>query len=254
MLTNTKQNSKNIIELSEVGYSFVNEKGTVNHALANVSLNIPRGSFVSLVGPSGCGKSTLLRIMAGLVKSSQGQSHGTVTRHFEKPAMVFQNFALFPWLTVLENIEFGLKMSGVPARNRRAVAHEKIHEVGLAGNEHKFPRELSGGQRQRVSIARALAVSPDVLFMDEPFSSLDPFTADILKRDLLAIWEKYRMTVVMVSHIIEDAITLSDEIIVMSSHPGTIVARHRVATPRPRNTRDTEFFKLFDEIEHAIKL
>jgi NitT/TauT family transport system ATP-binding protein len=179
--------------------------------------------------------------------------------------MVFRNFALFPWLTVLGNIEFGLKMEcsadgkKISTSAIAAIAHEKIIEVGLSGHEHKYPHELSGGMKQRVSIARALAVSPDVLFMDEPFSSLDPFTADILKKDLMMLWSKYNadgnaLTIVMVSHIIEDAITLSDSIAVVSSHPGQIINTHMIRLARPRNTRTPEYFELFDKINSEIKI
>ncbi len=252
-----------LISLENVSHDFPNEKGKKSRTLSDISIAISRGEFLSLVGPSGCGKSTLLRIMAGLITPSVGN----VMKEFKKPAMVFQNFALFPWLTVLGNVEFGLKMESAEKDGDKklsktaisTIAHEKIAEVGLSGHEHKYPHELSGGMRQRVSIARALAVSPDVLFMDEPFSSLDPFTADVLKKDLMAIWSKYNsagntMTVVMVSHIIEDAITLSDSIAVISSHPGRVINTHKITAARPRSTRTADYFELFDKINSEIKV
>ncbi|MDB5259288.1 MAG: transporter related [Candidatus Taylorbacteria bacterium] len=243
------QTDPHILKLAGIGHTFITDAGVASRSLSDIDLTIKRGSFVSLVGPSGCGKSTLLRIMAGLLKPA----HGTIERNFDKPAMVFQNFGLLPWLTVIENVGFGLEMSGMKKSAARQIAHEKLHEVGLLEHAYKYPRELSGGQRQRVSIARALAVSPDILFMDEPFSSLDPFTAAVLKKDLLIIWEKYKMTVVMVSHIIEDAILMSDEVVVMAAHPGTIIGHHHIHTLRPRDDRSPEFFELFDAIEKSIK-
>jgi NitT/TauT family transport system ATP-binding protein len=243
--------NQKIISAKNISHDFSDEKGVKHRALNDVSIEVAAGEFVSIVGPSGCGKSTLVRLMAGLIKPT----HGEIDRQFMKPAMVFQDFALFPWLTVLENVEFGLKMAGLSVAKRRAIAREKIAEVGLDGHQNSHPHELSGGQRQRVSIARALAVSPDVLFMDEPFSSLDPFTANILKKDLLQIWERYKMTVVMVSHIVEDAILLSDRVVVMSSHPGRIMQTFSLATQaRPRSNRNAEYFSLFDEINRAIRI
>ncbi len=202
------------------------------------------GEFLSLVGPSGCGKSTLLRTIAGLIKPTEG----ALERNFTKPAMVFQNFALFPWLRVRENVEFGLAMRKVSARSRRGIAEEKIVEVGLSGIERKFPKELSGGERQRVGLARALAISPDLLLMDEPFSSLDSIISEKLKRDVLALWNKYGMTVIMVNHLITDALLLSDRILVMGGEPGALKATIPVPLPRPRDPRSTEFFALQDKI------
>jgi NitT/TauT family transport system ATP-binding protein len=251
----------NIISLKNVSHDFLNEKGKKVRALSDISLEIPAGKFLSIVGPSGCGKSTLLRIMAGLIAPSEGDA----VLHFTRPAMVFQNFALFPWLTVLGNVEFGLIMKKDSKEKNYSkaaistIAHEKIKEVGLSGHEHKYPHELSGGMRQRVSIARALAISPDVLFMDEPFSSLDPFTADALKKDLMSLWQKYNadgvmMTIVMISHIIEDAITLSDTVAVVSSRPGQVINTHDISLSRPRNTRTQDYFELFDKITSEIKI
>ena len=267
------QTNMNSISLKNISHDFVNEKGLKNRVLSDVSIDVKNGEFLSLVGPSGCGKSTLVRIMAGLIKPSQG----TVERAFHIPAMVFQNFALFPWLTVLENVEYGLLMKEpvvstkangstvlekMTPQKRRAIAHEKINEVGLTSHHAKYPHELSGGMRQRVSIARAIAIEPDILFMDEPFSALDPFTAKVLKEDLVHIWQKYGMTIVMVSHMIEDAIMLSDTIAVLAAHPGHIVKTYDVTLPqmpisaslRGRSSRSREFYDLFDDISAEIKV
>ena len=221
-------------------------------ALREMSFSIPHSSFVSLIGPSGAGKSTLLRLILGLMPARSGE----VVRNFHRPAIVFQNYALFPWLTARENVEFGLRMAGVPRRERERVARDKLREVGLAHLENHYPSALSGGQSQRVGLARALAIAPDFLIMDEPFSNLDTITATALKADLLRIWRNYGMTVFMVNHLIPDAIELSDEVLVMSAHPGHIERHLSVDLPRPRDTRGRDFFRevdaLTDEIRRAL--
>jgi NitT/TauT family transport system ATP-binding protein len=237
-----------ILTVHNISHHFKNEEGAIIHALSNVSFSIERGKFVCIVGPSGCGKSTLLRIILGL----EPQSRGTLDRSYRKPTMVFQNFALFPWLTVFDNIGFGLKMQGKKREEAEKIIEEKIEEVGLSGFEDKYPRELSGGMRQRVGIARALAVSPDILFMDEPFSSLDSMTARKLKDDLKIIWKKYSMTIVMVTHLLEEAVELADEIIIMSRRPGTIKSTRENNLAFPRNLRSPEFFSLLDQIDAQI--
>lgn len=237
----------NILSVEHIQHTFPEDKKRFE-AIRSVSFSVKPGSFTAIVGPSGGGKSTLLRIIAGLIKPT----HGNVKITTNKVSLVFQNFALFPWLTAFENIEFGLKMKGVNKMGRHKIVHEKIAEVGLVGFEHKYPKELSGGMRQRVGIARALAVSPDLLLMDEPFSSLDTFTAEKLRADLLAIWLKYKMTIVMVTHLIEEAIQLADEIIVLSKRPAEVKSTTTINLPRPRNTRSHEFFHLVDQLTTQI--
>lgn len=241
--------NKPIIKTSGASQSFQSETGKREWVFRDISFDVNPGEFFSIVGPSGCGKSTLLRAITGLIKSNEGM----IERDYKKQAMVFQNFALFPWLSVQKNVEFGLKMAGVSSRESHHIAEEKIAEAGLSGFEKKYPKELSGGQRQRVGIARALAVSPDILFMDEPFSSLDSIIAGKLKADVAVLWEKYKMTVVMVNHLISDAIELSDRILVMSGHPGVIKEIIKVEMPRPRNPRSPEFFELQDRITKLIE-
>lgn len=217
--------------------------------LQNVTLSVPSQRFVCLIGPSGCGKSTLLRILAGLLKADSG------TVAFAKSqtlSMVFQNFALFPWLTVEQNIGFGLHMQGVSGSKRDKLVREHIVEMGLVGFEHQHPRELSGGMKQRVGIARALTMQPDMLLMDEPFSSLDALTAEKLRHELLDVWQRDQMTVVMVTHLIEEAVELADEIIVFSPRPGRIVKTVTVDLPRPRNRRSPAFYKLVDALASYI--
>jgi NitT/TauT family transport system ATP-binding protein len=237
------------LKISHLRHSFLEEGRRKLEVVKDISFEVRKGEFLSIVGPSGGGKSTLLRIIAGLIK----QTSGSLESGSDKMAMVFQNFAIFPWLTVHENIEFGLKMNGIPARERRSIAREKIKEVGLTGFEDKYPKELSGGMRQRVGIARALAVSPEILLVDEPFSSLDAFTAEKLREDLLAIWLRYRMTVVMVTHLVEEAVQLSDRILVLSPRPAAIKLEMDVPLVRPRNKRSQEFYAIADRITGEIE-
>lgn len=211
------------------------------YALRDVSLQIPDKEFVAIVGPSGCGKSTLLRIMAGLEDKTAG-----VVEAPTKLAMVFQSGALLPWKSALDNAAFGLAMHSI--KTSRKLAREKLHEVGLAGYEDRLPRNLSGGQKQRVGIARALAVGPEVLLLDEPFSALDSFTTRNLHLDLLKIWQANEMTVVLVSHSIEEAVELADRVVVM--HEGKIIKTVAVDMPRPRKRE--RIFGLVEEIEKLL--
>ncbi len=235
--------------LSRVTAHFPDEKKHDPPALKDVSFAIGQGSFVSIVGPSGSGKSTLMRIILGLMPATSG----TIVRNFKKPGMVFQNYALFPWLTALQNVAFGLKMQGVGKIEREHVARNKLDEVGLVHLEHHYPAQLSGGQRQRVGLARALAIEPDLLIMDEPFSNLDTITAEALKADLIKIWRSYGMTVLMVNHLIPDAIELSDEVILLSARPGEVEKIIPITLPRPRDTRSSDFFDEVDKLTEAIR-
>jgi ABC-type nitrate/sulfonate/bicarbonate transport system ATPase subunit len=218
-------------------------------ALKDISLSIRSGAFVSVIGPSGSGKSTLMRVILGLMPHSGGE----IVRNFLRPAMVFQNYALFPWLTALENVAFGLRMDGISRKERERVAREKLREVGLGHLENHYPAALSGGQRQRVGLARALAISPDLLIMDEPFSNLDTITSEALKDDLMRIWRTYGMTILMVNHLIPDAIELSDQIIVLGAHPGHIEKTLAVDLARPRDARSEPFFREVDELTEIIR-
>ena len=235
--------------LSRVGASFVDEEAKDAPALKDISFSVSAGGFVSVAGPSGAGKSTLMRVILGLMPHTSG----TIVRNFSKSAMVFQNYALFPWLTALENAAFGLRMQGMPRKERERIAREKLKEVELGHLENHYPNALSGGQRQRVGLARALAISPDLLIMDEPFSNLDTITAEALKADLLKIWRAYGMTILMVNHLIPDAIELSDQIIVMGAHPGHIEKTMLVDLPRPRDVRSAQFFKHVDLLTEIIR-
>jgi len=244
-----QNNSDMALVLSRVSARFNDEWKRSESVLKEVSLFIPTGSFVSLIGPSGAGKSTLMRVILGLMPHEEG----AIVRNFSRPAMVFQNYALFPWLTVTENVAFGLKMEGASRRECDHVARAKLKEVGLEHLGSHYPSALSGGERQRVGLARALAISPDFLIMDEPFSNLDTITAESLKADLLKIWRAYGMTILMVNHLIPDAIELSDHIIIMSAHPGHVKETLDVNLPRPRDTRSERFFKEVDYLTNVIR-
>lgn len=241
--------SEAALVLSRVYAHFTDEGVKEVAALEDISFSISSGSFVSVIGPSGAGKSTLMRMILNLIPHARG----TVVRNFSKPAMVFQNYALFPWLTAIENAAFGLQMEGMNKKDRERIAREKLKEVGLDRLEHHYPAALSGGQRQRVGLARALAISPDFLIMDEPFSNLDTITSEALKADLLKIWRTYGMTILMVNHLIPDAIELSDQIIILGSHPGHVEKILTVDLPRPRDARSAQFFKQVDVLTEAIR-
>jgi NitT/TauT family transport system ATP-binding protein len=207
-------------------------------ALSEIDLEIGDGEFITLLGPSGCGKSTLLRIVAGLLPASEGEvtiEGVRVTAPGPERAVVFQDYALFPWMTVESNVEFGLEARDVAAVERRRVSHDLLRVVGLGEFARKYPHHLSGGMKQRVSIARALAVDPQILLMDEPFGALDAQTRSVLQEELLRIWRAYRKTVVFVTHSIEEAIYLSDRIVVMTARPGRIKTVLEVEEERPRD-------------------
>lgn len=224
-------------------------------ALEDVSLHIGANEFVSIVGRSGCGKTTLLNMIAGFLQPSSGQvliGEEPVGSPGPDRGMVFQQGALFPWLTAIQNIEFGPRNRGVPRKQRRAQAQELIELVRLGGFERKYPRELSGGMQQRVAIARALANDPDILLMDEPFGALDELTRSEMQLELLRIWEARKKTVVFVTHSIMEALYLSDRVVVLSPHPGRLRAEVAVTLPRPRQRSSQEFMAMYEEIHRAI--
>ncbi|MDQ2801976.1 MAG: nitrate/sulfonate/bicarbonate ABC transporter ATP-binding protein [Pseudomonadota bacterium] len=222
--------------------------------LDDVNLVLRDGEIVALLGRSGSGKSTLLRIISGLLRPTAGDVlwHG---RPIEGPArdvaMVFQSFALFPWLTVRENVELGLEARGVPRHERERRAEQAIDLIGLGGFESAYPKELSGGMRQRVGLARALVVHPDLLLMDEPFSALDVLTAETLRTDLIDLWSEGKLPVrsmLMVTHNIEEAVLMCDRILVFSANPGRVAHELRVSFAHPRNRLDTAFRQMVDDI------
>ncbi|BBB15864.1 ABC transporter ATP binding protein [Candidatus Rickettsiella viridis] len=247
-----------IFTVKNISKSFKKAEQQELLVLDNVNFELYEGEIVALLGKSGSGKSTLLRIIAGLSEPSSG----TVT-YRDQPVqgpvfgmtMVFQNFALLPWLTVLENVELGLEALGIPRDERRTRALKAIDIIGLDGFESAFPKELSGGMRQRVGFARALVVNPDILLMDEPFSALDVLTAENLKSDLLDLWETKQTGtrgILFVTHNIEEAVLLANRIIVFDSDPGTIRAELKIDLLYPRSDQDPAFRKLVDQIYSLI--
>jgi NitT/TauT family transport system ATP-binding protein len=209
----------------------------VVRAIKRADLLVMNGEFVSLLGPSGCGKSTLLDIIGGLEPATSGEvivDGERITGPNPKMAIVFQQMSLFPWRTAIDNVNFGLELRGVDTSTRDRIAREMIELVGLAGFETKFPSQLSGGMCQRVAIARALALNPSILLMDEPFGALDEQTRRLMGLELLRIWDRARKTIIFVTHSIEEAIQLSDRILLMSARPSVIREEIPVALPRPR--------------------
>jgi ABC-type nitrate/sulfonate/bicarbonate transport system ATPase subunit len=213
-------------------------------ALLPIDLDIAPGEFLVVVGPSGCGKSTLLNILAGLTPPSVGEAwvgDTLVVGPDIDRGMVFQDYALFPWLNVIGNVEFGLECKGVPRRERRATAMRYLELVGLADFAEKRPRELSGGMKQRVAIARTFATEPSIIFMDEPFGALDALTRRYLQHELLRIWQQHRKTVVFITHSVVEAIYLADRIVLMTARPGRIKTVIPIALPHPRDPISDEF-------------
>lgn len=207
-------------------------------ALQNVNLQIPRGEFLVVLGASGCGKSTLLNLITGFEKPTEGRIvvNGREVRDVDPHCgMVFQQYALFPWLTVAENVAFGLKMRGVGASQRRETAQKFIEMVGLKGFENAYPKALSGGMRQRVSIARVLANDPDVILLDEPFAALDAMTRQVLQEELTRIYEQSGKTIVFITHSIDEALLLSSRMVILSARPGRVACDLPNDLPYPRN-------------------
>ena len=243
-----------LIDIKGVSRLFPKASGEDLVVLEKVDLSIRAGEIVGLLGRSGSGKSTLLRIIAGLVTPSSGEARcrgETIAGPPDGVAMVFQSFALFPWLTVLQNVELGLEALGVDSAERRKRALEAIDLIGLDGFESAYPKELSGGMRQRVGFARALVVHPDLLLMDEPFSALDVLTAETLRTDLVDLWIDGRLpiqSVLMVTHNIEEAVLMCDRILVFSSNPGRVAAEFKVDLAHPRNRLDPAFRQLVDSL------
>jgi NitT/TauT family transport system ATP-binding protein len=237
------------------------KKGTAPvDALVDVDLTIKDNEFVTLLGPSGCGKTTLLRMVAGLESIDSGGSIHVdgqpVTGPSPKRAMVFQSFALMPWANVLTNIAFGLELQGRDKRERLDIARSLAKTVGLSGFEEHFPAQLSGGMQQRVGLARALAVEPDVLLMDEPFGALDEQTKRMMQEELLRIWESERITVLFVTHSIDEAILLGDRVVVMSPRPGRIDEIVDIPLPRPRShstEADEDYIRIRAELWERIR-
>ena len=225
-------------------------------ALYDISLAIRKNEFVSLLGPSGCGKTTLIRIIAGLLTADRGDvlvNQQGVTAPGHDRCMVFQQFGLLPWRTVLSNVEFGLEIEGMAREERRAVAEKYLELVGLKGFESYYPHQISGGMQQRVGIARALSKKPEILLMDEPFGAVDAQTREQLQEELLKIWAQTETTVVFVTHSIDEAIYLSDRVVVMQARPGRIKEEVRIDLPRPRWEGDVKADPRFAQLRARLR-
>ncbi len=242
-----------LVDVQHVGQVYGTGERRVT-AVQDVNLAIKEGDYVALLGPSGCGKSTLLRIITGLQRPSSGQVlyRGEPLRGVNPHAtIVFQTFALFPWLSVLDNVEVALKALGVAGPDRRTRAVDLLDRVGLDGFETAYPRELSGGMRQKVGFARAMAVEPELLCLDEPFSALDPLSAESLRGELMELWTGGKIptkAILMVTHNIEEAVFMADRIVVMDKDPGHVVAYLTVGLPHPRQRKDPQFLSVIDRV------
>jgi ABC-type nitrate/sulfonate/bicarbonate transport system ATPase subunit len=235
-------------------------RGVPTRALEPINLVVGDNDFVTILGPSGCGKSTLLRMVAGLDTPTSGRillDGKVITGPGADRGMVFQSYTLFPWLTVAENISFGLRERGVPPRERAAIASQWLDTVGLASFANHYPKQLSGGMQQRTAIARALANSPEILLLDEPFGALDNQTRALMQELLLGIWERERKTVIFVTHDIEEAVFLASRVVVMSARPGRIKADVAVDLPHPRHytlKTSPEFSELKARLTEEIRI
>lgn len=249
-----KVHSSSILHVNDVHHAFSKGDNPALKVLENVNFHLYNGEIVALLGRSGSGKSTLLRIMAGLVKPSHGDivwQGNSLVSPAEGMAMVFQNFALFPWLTVLENVEIGLEALNVPAQERRRRALAAIDLIGLDGFESAYPKELSGGMRQRVGLARAFVVQPKLLLMDEPFSALDILTAETIRTDIMDLWQEKKLpiqSIFMVTHNIEEAVLMCDRAIILTSNQEDILREISINLPHPRSRNDEQFVGIVDDI------
>ncbi|MBB2955478.1 NitT/TauT family transport system ATP-binding protein [Bifidobacterium commune] len=247
-------NAGTVIEASHISQSFTSEKGNETTVLDDISFDLHEGEIVAILGRSGAGKSTFLRILAGLIPPSTGQvSYRDKELNGPNPgvALVFQTFALMPWLSVKDNVELGLEARGIPRAQREKMALEAIDAIGLDGFESAYPKELSGGMKQRIGIARALVLQPDALFMDEPFSALDVLTAENLRQEVLKLWNDNQSgikSILIVTHNIEEAVQMADRVVVLGSHPGHLIAQVPVDLPRPRDKHTPEFEAMVDKL------
>lgn len=248
-----------LIRIENIVKSFVTQRGDVVTALGGLTMDVSEGEFVSIIGPSGCGKTTLLRIVAGLLRAEEGTVRirgSVVSGPGPDRAVVFQNFALLPWRTVTENVQFPLEVRKVAKQERQERAREVLESVGLAEFENAYPRTLSGGMQQRVGLARALAVNSDTLLLDEPFGALDAQTKQVLQDDFQEVWQQYRKTVIMVTHDMREAVALSDRVVVLSPRPGVVAKELAVDLSRPRDEdvrRSARFGSLVEEVWSGLR-
>ncbi len=243
------------VKVEDATKTFSSRKGDVT-ALELVNLEVHDGQFVCLLGPSGCGKTTILRMIGGLDAPTSGTisiDGKIVDGPSPKMTMVFQEYSLYPWRTVAENVGFGLEMIGVPKEERIAEVNRRLALVGLTGFGDNYPYELSGGMRQRAAVARALATDPAVMLMDEPFGALDAQTRNKMQRELLQIWEETKKTILFVTHSVDEAVYLSDKIVILTPRPGRIYEIYPNPLPRPRDRTSIEFAKLRKDVLAEIE-
>ncbi|HEY7221202.1 MAG TPA: ABC transporter ATP-binding protein [Candidatus Binatia bacterium] len=260
---NNLNESNSLVEIRGVSKSFrktVKDNTAEVKALTDVNLSVRANEFVSIIGPSGCGKTTLLKIIDGLIPCDSGQisiNGKPVTTPGPDRAVVFQTFALLPWRTVLANVEFSLELRQLPKEERARTARDYLKRVGLADFENHYPHELSGGMQQRAGLARALAVNPMILLMDEPFGAVDAQTRQLLQEELLELWQRERKTVIFITHSMDEAVYLSDRVVVMTPRPGKVAEVLEVPLPRPRSADqvrgDPKFVELTNYIWHSLK-
>lgn len=244
-----------MIEVKNVRKLFINEEGEKNEVLKNVNFHVDKNEFVVIFGPGQCGKTTLLNIIAGLEEATDGEvlkMGETVSGPGPDRAMVFQDILLFPWLTVMQNVEYSMKVRGMDIRMRREEAGKYIDLVGLNGFEKAYPVQISGGMKQRVGIARAYCTKPDVMLMDEPFGALDAQTRYLMQDEVIRISSTEKRTVVFVTNNVEEAIYLADRIIIMTDCPSTVLKDIKIDLPRPRSYVDPEFLSLRKEISAML--
>jgi len=242
------------VSIQGVSKSFHTKEGMTIEALQNVSFDVSEQEFVCIVGPNGCGKTTLLRIIAGLDKPSSG--HVLIDGEEAKAGkagLIFQEFSLFPWRNVVENVKFGLEIQGTPEVESPKIAQKYIDLVGLSRFEHVYPHELSEGMKQKVAIARALATKPSVLLMDEPFAFLDAQTRNLMQEELLLIWEKEKRTLIFVTHNVDEAVYLADKIIILTARPGKVKKECKLEFSRPRKRTSESFIEVREEMLKLIR-
>jgi NitT/TauT family transport system ATP-binding protein len=243
------------LEIRSLNQSFPREDGSRLVVLDNIRFEVEDKEFVCILGSSGCGKTTLLRMIAGLDIAESGSillDGEEIRGTSPKVGMVFQEYSLFPWRTVIDNIAFGLEMQGMVRDERYRIAEHYLNLVNLAQFRNSYPSELSGGMRQRVAVARALALDPVLLLMDEPFGALDAQTRNMLQQELLEIWQKTKKTVIFITHSVDEAVYLSDRIIVLTPRPGRVCQIFKIDLPRPRNRTSVEFAEVRREVLDLI--
>jgi len=241
------------VEMKNVDKTFLSDTGIAIKALVNINLTVRQGEFVTIIGPTGCGKTTLLNILAGLNRADNGrvllaeELQGT-----QQIAYVFQHYTLFPWRTVMQNVSFGLHMRHVPRRQRKIIVRQLLRQMGLDKFKEAYPHELSGGMRQRTAIAQALALQPKLLLMDEPFGALDDATRGELQLKLIQLQQKHGLTIIFVTHNIDEALILGDKVIIIANQPGSILAEFDIPVPQPRQQTSKEFTDCFLKIRQLL--